>query len=230
MILKRNILFIFVLLLIVNGSFAQELRTQFGDVYYDVNMHRGQYDGTLGSPYLNEAFMPCKINEIKETQWVRFNAYNGTVEVKISGTKVVLLGDSIAYIIKLEDGSGKIYHTRNFYDSKGILDNSFFQLIHQSEGYDLFLREKIRYNKAVKAEGYKDAEPASFKPVGGEYFVTDLWEKTPRLVLLPKKMSSFLELFPGQTKSLKKFIREHKLKLDNTEDLVQIMNQALIVN
>ncbi len=230
--MKQFKYFLFLLITIVLQSigFGQELRTQFGDVYYDVNMHRGQYDGTLGSPYLNEVFVPSLINEIKVTQLVRFNAYNGTVEVKISGSKVVLLGDSVKYIIRLKDGSDKIYYTGNFFDAKGKLNNSFFLLIHQSEAFDLYLKEKKKYTKAVKAEGYKDAEPASFKEVEGEYYITDLWEKTPRLVLLPKKISTFLELFPNQAKTLKKFIRDHKLKLNNAEDLVQIMNQALTLN
>ncbi|MGB5238340.1 MAG: hypothetical protein WBN59_11970 [Flavobacteriaceae bacterium] len=227
---RRYILILIFTGFIIDGSFAQELRTQFGDVYYDVNMHRGQYNGTLGSPYLNEVFVPCKINEIPETQLARFNAYNGTVEVKISKTKVVLLGDAVTYIIRLNDGSGKTYYTGNYYDSKGELKNSFFELIHESDAFDLYLKEKIKYNKAVKAEGYKDAEPPSFKKADGSYFITDLWEKTPRLVLLPKRTSAFMELFPGQAKALKKFSREQKLKLDNAEDLVQIINHALLLN
>jgi hypothetical protein len=212
------------------GSFAQELRTQLGDVYYDINMYKGQYDGTIGSPYLNESFIPCQINEIRETQLVRFNAYNGTVEVKVSSTKTVLLSDSEIFVIVLKDGSGKTYHTGNFFNPKGNLVNSFFEVIHQSTDYRLFIKENIKYHKKVKAEGYKDAQPPSFKKAAASYFITDLWEKTPRLVMLPRKMSAFLELFPDQSKALKKFIREKRLKIDNAEDLVQIMNQALELN
>ncbi len=225
----RQILILIFTLFIVCGSVAQELRTQFGDVYYDVNMHRGQYDGTIGSPYLNEAFLPCRINEIKETQLVRFNAYNGSVEVKVSGTKVVLLGDLETYVIALKDGSGKTYYTGNYFNHKGDLENSFFELIHQSGDYKLFVKENIKYHKEVKAEGYKDAEPPSFKKATASYFITDLWEKTPHLKLLPSRLNAFLDLFPDQAKSLKMYIRKNRLKLDNAEDLVQIVNQALDV-
>ncbi len=206
---------------------AQELRTQLGDVYYDVNMYKGEYYGTEGSPYLEEAFTPCRINDITETQLVRFNAYNGTVEVKMSTTKIVLLAESENYLITLKDGSGKTYYTKNYFDSKGDLKNSFFELIHESSSFKLYAQEKIKYFKAVKPEAYKDAQPPSFKKAEELYFITDLWEKTPYLIELPTRLNFFLKLFPGQAKSLKKYIKENRFELDDPEDLIEILDKAL---
>lgn len=224
---SKYFLFLLFTVFIIGESAAQELRTQFGDVYYDVNMHRSQYNATIGTPYLKEAFTPCQINDIRETQLVRFNAYNGTVEVKISAAKVVLLDDAETYIIVLKDGSGKTYRTGKYFNHKGELENSFFELIHQSDSYQLFVKENIKYHKEVKAEGYKDAQPPSFKKAGASYFITDLWEKTPHFKLLPNRLSVFLDLFPDQSKSLKKYIRVNRLKLDNPDDLITVLDRAL---
>jgi len=221
---------VFCLGFLTNGVFAQELRNHLGDIYYDTNLYRNKYKVYEGSPYLNEKFTPCKINEISETQLVRFNAYEGNVEVKISTSKVVVLGDSDTYRIVLKDGSGKKYRTANYLNAKEKPKHSFFEIIYEGGPYQLYYLEKIKFTKEVKAEGYKEAQPASFKKAAGSFFVSDLWEKTPYLVELPARLNSFLELFPDQAKALKKFIRENRLKIDNTEDLVKIMNQALVLN
>ncbi len=207
--------------------YSQELRTRLGDVYYDTNMYKSKYNAPDGSPYLNESFKPCQINNINGTQLVRFNAFEGNVEVKVSATEAVVLRETESYVITLMDGSGKIYETHNYIDIKGNLKHSFFELIHPEETYKLYLKEKIKFTKEVKAEGYKDAQPASFTKAKPSYFMTDLWNATPNLIKIPARQNAFLELFPEKARSLKKLIKEEKLKLSDPTDLIRIINEGL---
>ena len=206
-------------------SFAQvELRTQLGDVYYDKNMYKKKYNAPEGSPYLNDDFTPAQINDIEETQFVRFNAYEGKIEVNVSADQVVELDGADAYVILLKDGSGKVYETHSYIDSKGQVKYSFFEKVKATEKYTLYIKEQIKYSKAVKAEAYKEAQPASFKKEGSKFFVNDLWKGSEDLVELPQRTKTFTDLFPNQAKSLKNFIKQEKLKLGEREDLVRILD------
>ena len=209
---------------------AQELRTRFGDVYYDANMYKKQYKAVQGSPYLDEAFASCQINDISETQFVRFNAYEGKVEARVSTTKVVELDGSDSYVIVLKDGSGKIYETHSFTNSKGEVKYSFFELLHRSDEYSLYLKENIKYQKEVKAEAYKEAQPASFKKAESTFFINDQWKGSEDLVELPTRQKSILDLFPDKAKSIKNAIKSERLKLDRKDDLIRILDLGLKVN
>lgn len=221
------IIFLFVFCL---NAFSQELRTQLGDLYYDPILFKGSYDSAEGSPYLDKSFTACKINDIQETHFVRFNAVEGTVEVKVATNKVMILSEIEPYVIYLQDGSGKVFQTLNYRDDKGNFKNTFFELVHRSDEYSLYFKERKKFVKAVKAGAYKAAQPASFKNDRSSYFISDIWGRTPNLVEIPFKLSDFLELFSNQSRALRKFIKEEKLKPAKTQDLVRILDRALVKN
>lgn len=202
----------------------QQLRTEFGTVYYPSNMYKTKYNAPEGSPYLYEGFKAAKINAIKESQLVRFDAVEGNVEVMINETKVVVLDNSKPYNITLLDDSGKVYSTLKYTDLKGNEKASFFELLDSTSNYKIYLKEKKRFFKKVKAQGYADEEPAKFKKVGSEFYIKDAKNRSDRLMLIPQKMSSFTAFFQDDAKSIKKFIKENKLKIDNPDDLVKIFN------
>ena len=79
--------------------FGQELKNYFGEVYFVPGMYKRIYNSPEGSPYLSEEFVPDKINNISDTQLVRFDAVLGNVEVMITGSKVVALDNSKTYAI-----------------------------------------------------------------------------------------------------------------------------------
>ena len=102
---------------------------------------------------------------------------------------------------------------------------SYFERIRVTDRYTLYLKEKIKYNKAVKPEAYKEAQPATFEKDDSSFFVNDLWKGSEDLVQLPVRTKSFVELFPDQAKSLKNYIKSRKLKLDRQADLIRILDQ-----
>jgi len=205
-------------------SAQEQLRTEFGNVYYPANMYKTKYDTPEGTPYLYEGFKPAKINDIQETQLVRFNAVEGNVEVVISDTKVVVLDNSKLYNISLLEDSGKVYSTLKYADARGNESYSFFELLDSTVYYKIYLKERKKFYKKVKAQGYADEEPARFKKIQSEFYITDSKNRSDRLVIVPQNMKSFTAFLQDDSKSIKKFIKENKLKIDNPDDLIKIFN------
>ncbi|MGY8915390.1 MAG: hypothetical protein ACKVJF_09975, partial [Flavobacteriales bacterium] len=201
----KHFLILGFLLLNLTVSAQIELRGDLGDVYYTKDLYKTKYNSPAGSPYLNENFIPAKINDINETKLVRFDAFEDRVEVMVDENKVVILPDTQTFTISLLDGSDKIFETKSYQDEKGNLKTSFFELIAKQENYRLYLKEKIEFTKAVKAQGYQESQPAMFKKQKETYFITDFNGQTDQLLKIPYKSRSFLLLFPEHSKSIKTF-------------------------
>lgn len=200
----------------------QQLRNDLGDTFFVPNLYKTKYDSPEGSPYLNEEFVPAKINNIAETQLVRFDATLGKVEVMITRDKVVALDNSKPYTISLIDGSNKVYKTFKYKDEYGNEKTSFFELLDSSLSYKLYLKENKRFYKKVKAQGYAEEEPAHFKKIKSEFYVTDFKNQSERLLFIPQKLKPFTEFFQDDSKSIKAFIKDNKLKINDANDLVKI--------
>lgn len=221
MMMKHLLLFGFLLLnLTIYGQI--ELRGNLGDVYYSADLYKTKYNSPGGSPYLNENFTPAKINDISITKLVRFDAFESRVEIMVDDNKVVILPDSEPYTITLLDGSDKVFITKGYIDEKGIAKTSFFELIANNENYRLYLKEEIKFEKAVKEQGYQEGKPAMFKKQKETYYISDIKGHSDQLLKIPYKSKNFLELFPDHSKKLKTFIKENKLKIDKGDDLIEI--------
>ncbi len=202
----------------------QELRTKFGDVYYAADLYKTKYNAQESTPYLNEVFTPAKINNIRETKMVRFDAFEDRVEVRINAKKVVILQDSQSYSISLLDGSDKLYETKRYRDEKGNAKTSFFELIAHKENYKLYLKEKIKFFKGEKAQGYEAPKPAMFKKQKTTYYISDFKRQSDQLLRIPSKVKTFMEFFPSRSKPVRMFMKDNKLKIDNGDDLVKIFD------
>ena len=195
-----------------------------GNVYYEPNFYRTKYSAPEGSPYLSEAFTPAKIEGIEKTQLVRFDAVEGNVEVMVSDDRVVVLDTSKKYRIALLDDSGKTYEILEYETQKEGVGASFFELLESTDNFELYLKEGKKFFKKEKAQGYASEQPARFEKVRDSYYVSDFKNQSGLLLPVPAKMKSFLALFGAEGDAVKKFIKEHKLKLDNPDDLVRIFD------
>ncbi|MGB5387050.1 MAG: hypothetical protein WBN20_09725 [Eudoraea sp.] len=218
----KNVILIVSLLVSCITVFGQEQRTYFGDVYFVPGKYKSIYNSPEGSPYLNEEFVPAKINNIADTQLVRFDAVLGNVEVMITESKVVTIENSKPYTISLMDGSNKVYKTLKYADLNGNENNSFFELLDSTLIYKLYLKENKRFFKKVKAQGYAEEKPAQFKKVKSEFYVTDFKSQSERLLYIPQKLKPFTEFFQEDSKSIKNFIKDNKLNIGDANDLVKI--------
>ena len=200
----------------------QVLTTELGNVFQPTNSYITEYNSPEGTPYLNKNFTPAKINAITETKFVRFNGYTGQIEVKADGSRVIVLDEAQAFVIKLLDGSDMVYETHEYVNEREQFKTSFFQLAHETDKFKLFVKEKIIFQKEQKAEAYKERVPPKFKDAKPDFYIEKKDENTTYLSWVPKKVNSFLKTFPDKGQDAKKFIKGNKLKLDRTEDLVKL--------
>lgn len=220
----RNFLLSGVLLIGLVSFGQQRLLNEFGNEFYSPNLYFKKYGAPDGSPYLNDEFLPAGINDIKETQLVRFDAFEGRVEVKLSPDRVVILDSEIYYLIRLKDGSGRIFETLRYDNSKGISKFSFFERLHQGENYELYRREVAKFYKKEKAQGYQEAKPARFKLSDPIFYIKESSDTSGSLKEIPKKQKDFKQSFPDNDKKIKDLVKKENLKLDEPDDLIRIYN------
>lgn len=217
-------------LVFVGSSISAQLQQvnngSLDELVFYVGTNSIKYDEqALGSRYLDAEFVPARINEIEETQFVRFNAAENTIELKDTDDKVLTLSKSYNYSIKLLNGSEKTYETHSFIDEDGSNVISFFEKLYTSEKFALFLKERIIYIPAKKAtSSYEQDVPGKFKKGNTIFYVTDLNRKSQVLFEFPKKKKELSILFEERTKSIQKFIKKEGLKMSKKEDIIAVLN------
>jgi len=212
---------------VVSALWCQNsLRDDFNGVYYTPSLYMQKYDVQEGSPYVDVAFTPARINGRKSTNMVRFNAYEGTVEVLMADNKVIMLTDRKSFEIQLLDGSEKHYITTKYKDLKGNTKTSFLQKLHEGNGYTLFVKERKKYFKKTKAEGYAAAKPARFEKAASRFFLK-LHKDDGLPFYLPSGKKKFLALFDSeQTAKIKAFLKQEKIDLDSQEGMLRVLNMV----
>lgn len=225
------------LFLVLIGScvFAQIQQLNNGtlnELVFFVGTNNKKYDeDSEGSRYLNESFLPARINDIKETQLVRFNVVENAIEIKDSNGKVLTLSNSYEYSIKFLDGSKKVYETHAFLNENSTTSISFFEKIHATEKFALFLKERIIYIPGKKStSSYEQDISGKFKKGRTLFYITDLASQSTALLEVPKKRKNLSRLFKKQTKTLEMHMKKKALKLDRKEDLIKIVNFYLEQN
>ena len=219
-------LFVICLITSVGFSQTQEIRDQpLDQVAYLVNSKNPKYESVEGSPYLNVAFLPAKINGSKQTKLVRFNVVDNAIEVMIDSTKVLILKKSDSNTIKLLDGSNKEYQSLSYKNDAGSNDKSFFELVHSRNNYRLYLKERIKYIESVKNKSpYQEDSSAKFLKVRDVFYITNFLSSSPDLIEIPKKKKQFINLFKDRSLGIQKFIKKEKLDHEDMNDLVEIFD------
>lgn len=198
------------------------LRDDFNGVYYDPSMYMQRYSIEDGSPYLDLEFKPAKIGEREKDYLVRFNAYEGSVEVWIRANKVVELQSKGEERIKMLDGSKKEYIIAKYKDQKGEVKTGFLEELSSNEKYSLYLRERIKYFKKTKAEGYAKAKPARFEKTAEQFYLKLPNNKTA--IFLPGNKKKFLSVFgPKNASKAKAFIKKKRLNLSKADDIQSVL-------
>jgi len=213
-------------LLAFHGTIAQiSLRDNLNQVYYSPDMYMQTYGVQDGSPYLNTKFALAKINENKKTYLVRFNAYEGKVEVSIDANRVIELTPKETFQIKMLDGSERNYLTTKYRNPKGEVKNSFFEVIHKGEKYTLYAKERINYFKKTRAEAYKEAKPNRFEK-GITYFYLGTKSGVDEvLTYLPNKTNKLSQVFSKKNSArIKALVKKEKLNLNSKEGLIQVLD------
>lgn len=172
-----------------------------------------------GTPYITEDFVPAKINNSKKIYHVRYDAYADLMEVKEEDGELTLLDKNREYIVKLNDGSHKIYQTVTYEDGqRGFAISKWID----ADKNSLYLREKITFSPYIPVRnGYQPAQAPFYSEVEYAYYIKDA--KNASVVKLKSRKKPFFATFEGKEKEVAKFVRNKNLEIKKDEDLRQIM-------
>lgn len=194
------------------------------ELYFTKAVKAPTYNEVIGSPYLHDEFVPAKVNEIEVTHFIRFNVFDNSIEFKGDNDKVYSMTKPNDYIIKLMDGSNKVYETRDFEKDKKEVGNTFFERIYVDGKFALYLKEMIEYTpEKLARNSFEINKPAKFIKTKGDYYFQKLYSDTPVLLKLPKREKHFLKLFNDQATSVKGFIKKEGLHIEKEKDLIRIL-------
>ena len=195
------------------------------ELYFNRAVKAPTYNEVIGSPYLYEEFVPAKVNELEMTHFIRFNVFDNNIEFKGDDGIVYTMTKPNDYIIKLMDGSNKVYETHDFDDGKKEGGRTFFERISTNEKFGIYLKEMIDYTPAKLAKNSFEAnKPAKFKKTKGSYYFIDLDTDSEVLIKLPNKEKNFLKLFSGHATDVKNYIKKEDLHIEKEKDLIHILD------
>ncbi len=192
-----------------------ELRDAVGNVYYDRNLYDQDYDYKEGSPYLYPEFVPARIDAIAKTQLIRFDAFQGRVELMADAGRNLVLPADRSFEIRLLDGSDRLFRTHSYTGPKGEEKNSFFEVLAETDQYVLYKREDVAFRKEKKAEGYSPYRPARFEATGPVFYLMD---QEGNLRELPTRNKDFIRFFEKEDQ-VREYLKANRPDLESAEDL-----------
>lgn len=181
-----------------------------------------------GSYYFSKNFVLSKVvyfgKELKEKAYLRYNAANDEIEMgKNSSQKdseeILLRSSQVDALINNEYYKFLNHKSRN----KNIPIEGYLIVLTKNKKYSLFMKKKKVYMKEVKAQtSLQRSSPARFISSTSYFYSVD--EKTPSHLKVSK--TNLFKIFEGNSKPIKTFIKDKKLKIKKTEDLIQIFDYA----
>ena len=116
---------------------------------------------TVGSPYIDNEFIPAQINSLKKTQLVRHNAAMNLMEIKKGEGDIMVLSKAVNYRIQLKDGSGKEYLNLPFLKDDKLESAYFIPIKKINDSTSLYKKENIIFmeGKLAKSSLEQDVPP-----------------------------------------------------------------------
>lgn len=200
------------------AMYSQRVTLDFAEMVLNRSSEASKAVDAIGSPYINENFLPLKIKGYEETLYTgRFNAYNGEMEINV-GEKVIALDKNLDYQIVFTQNND-IYKTYKYSTPTGISKSGFLKVISKSSSYSLLKEEIIKYYDKVRATtSYQQDKPAKFVNETSNYYL----KKGNVIRPFPTKKKDLLKAYSKNEKKVKSFLKENKISFKKEEDLVKV--------
>ena len=217
---KKNLLWVLLILQLV--SFGQnEVMNTFNSMRREIfNLNLGnQDDGVAGSPYLSEEFTKATFypkNKPAVESDTRLNYYQSRFEFKIE-KDLYMVDPAVIDSVRMNDC---IFVFKTF-EVQGNSDVRTVERIGRSEKGTLYKYTESVFKPEVKAIGYTEPEPASFKWEDPVYLV-----ETGGEIIMLTNLNKFIDHFPGKESDLKKFIKSEKIKKNDPYGLMLLLKYA----
>ncbi|WP_179353106.1 hypothetical protein [Winogradskyella vidalii] len=176
-----------------------------------------------GSPYLEEEFLPAKIQIGDESKvyGVRYNAYDDIIELKNESDETIGLNESISNVSIAFLKNNKLYRPYKYInpDNDTVNNKKGYFVVEDDTGEKpLLLKEKVVFIEAKEPKsGYDDVKPAKFKRMNDEFYTLN---NEGVAVNLPKNKKKLAKIFPNNSKKILNFIKSNKIKTSKREDLI----------
>jgi hypothetical protein len=188
-------------------------------------MERGDWKKILaesdieGSPYFEDEFVEGAVFMTSKVQFVglplRFNIFNDQVEFRSDDGSLMVL--SVPEVIeKVEFGETTLEYS--VYSHLNKIRRGFFVVLEKGEA-SLYSRPRITFEDARKPGAYSEAKPPRFIKRPDEYYIRI--SKEPAILISKRK--DIEGLFPDHEKEIQDFIRKNRIKINQPEDLIKVV-------
>ncbi len=203
---------------------------QMGSVFAEMRKKKGIETDlpTVGSVYIDEKFLPCKIyydSDLVGDFYYRHNAYNDEIEIK--DTQFVEEAESSLATIKeltLVDPIGdKELSLKAYKNKQGEVRNGYLYLLNDGTNYKLYTKNNVKYTEGTHAISSMVRDtPNKFSQFTEYYFVT----KDGKVAeYISNRKNDFLKSFDKEVRQdLQNFIKAEKINLKEEADLITVFN------
>lgn len=208
------------------GQITANNNARLSDLEFFVWKNNPKYDGAEGSQYLFEYFIPAKINAIKKTYAIRFDAVDNAIEFKDQEGQTKVLSPQKDYTIMLSDGSNRLFKTKNYRNDDKNSGKSFFEELYGGEKFQIYRKERIKFQPLKPARsGYEPEVPAKFIRLNDAFYVHYSNLPSDLLIEIPRKKKRLKTFFGKEYAELEKFSKKNELHFDNADDLIVLFKK-----
>lgn len=238
--MMRIILFPLALLFFYTGSYAQGANSAKLDNFTGNGYAGAAFSAmrkklnspsdleTVGSVYIEERFVPCKVfynDEVIGNFYYRHNAFNDEVEIKDTqfGEQPESSLATIKELRLVDELDHKELALKAYKNKKDVVRNGYLYKLNEGDKYDLFFKNSVKFTEGTNpVNSMVRATPNKFSHFTEYYFMKD-GDKLAHYI--GKKKSEFLREFEKDKRdSLASYIKEEKINLKKEEDLMKVFN------
>lgn len=214
----KNFLSCFVFCLLTSFVLAQPGdKISYGGNSHEVFMKDGnKKPETLGSPYLNDAFVPSRVKGYDQPLNLRFNGYTGDMEFQINDLTYALSKEEFPVVL-MGPSNTKYFYTNYTLGNKTA--SGFLRVLSESDKTSFYVRESVEFIPGTESsDGYSAPKLPTYKRAKDEYFV----KIGTNTIEIPSNKKKFAALFPNHEKQILDYISASKLALNKEADLISI--------
>ncbi|RIV72012.1 hypothetical protein [Flagellimonas aequoris] len=183
---------------------------------------------TVGSPYLNENFVPCKVyykDELVGNMYYRHNAYNDEIEIKDSSLPEEN-PTSLATMKQLkvvDQVTGQEISMMTYENKDELVKNGYFYIIDEGKDYNLLFKKNVKFTEGTKpVNSMVRPTPNKFSQFVEFYYMKD---GAKFAQLIPTNKGKFVKTFgSANEEELKDYIKEQNINLKDENDLIKVFN------
>lgn len=168
----------------------------------------------LEAQYLNLNYTAAKVDQFKNTAYLRYNLYNNQMEFTKDGT--------IYYLKKEEGRTVQFNDSKTLYKVYEVYGNLEFLKVNVSGKNSLLVKQSSKFIPPTQERTtYGRINKPKFKRNKDEFFIA---LSSGKIVEVPHRKKAFFQLFDENADKVKAYMKAQKLNHKDSEDLKKIVD------